>query len=125
MHALLHSVPSTLQQASTNPHLCWRLLDPHGQVWYVHKLQYVELHTKVFLTESLQQELGRCRMRILCTYLCHVIWKEICHCFPGLLTAGAVECGRNLAEWPHLKQILQLRAHLRSLDLILEPAGDF
>ena len=25
-------------------------------------------------------------------------WKEICHCFTGLLTAGAVECGRNLAE---------------------------
>ena len=25
-------------------------------------------------------------------------WKEICHCSTGLLTAGAVECGRNLAE---------------------------
>ena len=48
--------------------------------------------------ESLQQELGRCWMRILCTYLRHVIWKEICHCFAGLLPAGAVECGRNLAE---------------------------
>ena len=33
MHALLHSVPPTLQQATTNPHLCWRLLDTHGQVW--------------------------------------------------------------------------------------------
>ena len=31
--ALLHSVPPTLQQATTNPHLCWRLLDTHGQVW--------------------------------------------------------------------------------------------
>ena len=25
MHALLHSVPPTLQQATTDPHLCWRL----------------------------------------------------------------------------------------------------
>ena len=33
MHALLHSVPPTLQQATTDPHLCQRLLDPQGQVW--------------------------------------------------------------------------------------------
>ena len=32
-HARLHSVPPTLQQATTNPHLCRRLLDTHGQVW--------------------------------------------------------------------------------------------
>ena len=31
--ALLHSVPPTLQQATADPHLCWRLLDIHGQVW--------------------------------------------------------------------------------------------
>ena len=28
-----HSVPPTLQQATTNPRLCWRLLDTHRQVW--------------------------------------------------------------------------------------------
>ena len=33
MHTLLHSVPSTLQQATTDPHLHWRLLDTHRQVW--------------------------------------------------------------------------------------------
>ena len=33
MHTLLHSVPPTLQQATTDPHPCRRLLDPHGQVW--------------------------------------------------------------------------------------------
>ena len=33
MHALLHSVPPTLQQATTDPHLCWRLLNTAGQVW--------------------------------------------------------------------------------------------
>ena len=33
MHALLHSVPPTLQQATPNPHLCQRLLDTHRQAW--------------------------------------------------------------------------------------------
>ena len=33
MHVLLHSVPPTLQQATSNPCLRWRLLDIHRQVW--------------------------------------------------------------------------------------------
>ena len=33
MHVLLHSLPLTLQQATANPHLCWRLLDTPEQVW--------------------------------------------------------------------------------------------
>ena len=33
MHVLLHSVPPALQQATTDPRLCWRLLDTHRQVW--------------------------------------------------------------------------------------------
>ena len=33
MNVLLHSVPPTLQQATTNPCLYWRLLDTHRQVW--------------------------------------------------------------------------------------------
>ena len=33
MHALLHSVPLTLQQATADPHLHQRLLDTHRQVW--------------------------------------------------------------------------------------------
>ena len=32
-HALLHSVSPTLQQATIDPCLCWRLLDTHRQVW--------------------------------------------------------------------------------------------
>ena len=32
-HALLHSVPLTLQQATANQHLCRRPLDTHRQVW--------------------------------------------------------------------------------------------
>ena len=34
MHALMHSVPPALQQATSNPHLHCRLLDPHGWVWF-------------------------------------------------------------------------------------------
>ena len=33
MHALPYSVPLTLQQATSGPYLCQRLLDTHGQVW--------------------------------------------------------------------------------------------
>ena len=33
MHVLLYSLPPTLQQATTDPHLCWRFLDILGQVW--------------------------------------------------------------------------------------------
>ena len=33
MHVLLHPGPPTLQQATTDPHLRWRLLDTHRQIW--------------------------------------------------------------------------------------------
>ena len=33
MRALLHLVPLTLQQASTDACLCWRPMDTHWQVW--------------------------------------------------------------------------------------------
>ena len=33
MHTLLHSVPPTLEQATTDPCLCWRFLDTQEQVW--------------------------------------------------------------------------------------------
>ena len=33
MHVLLHSVPPALPRATTDPHLHWRLLDTHRQVW--------------------------------------------------------------------------------------------
>ena len=33
MYVLLHSVIPVLQQATTDPHPCWRLLDTPGQVW--------------------------------------------------------------------------------------------
>ena len=33
VHKLPHSMPLTLQQATSNPHLPWRLLDTYRQVW--------------------------------------------------------------------------------------------
>ena len=33
MHAWLHSVPLTLSQATSDPHLHWRLLDTHRHIW--------------------------------------------------------------------------------------------
>ena len=33
MQTLLHSVPSSLQQATADPRLHWKLLDTHGKVW--------------------------------------------------------------------------------------------
>ena len=32
METLPHSVPLTLQQATANPHVCWRLLNTHRKV---------------------------------------------------------------------------------------------
>ena len=34
MHVLLYSVPPIQQQATTDPHLHWRLLDTHRKVWF-------------------------------------------------------------------------------------------
>ena len=33
MYTLLHSVPPTLQQATADSHLPWRLLATHGHIW--------------------------------------------------------------------------------------------
>ena len=33
VHVQLHSVPPILQQATTDPHLHWRLLDTPGHIW--------------------------------------------------------------------------------------------
>jgi len=51
-----------------------------------------------------------------------VIASLACSLQVQLSVAGTLQ---SVLPWLHLKQILQLRAHLRSLDLILEPAGNF
>ena len=47
MHALLHSVPPTLKQATTDPYLPWRLLGIHRQVWV--SLLWVLVYTMLCL----------------------------------------------------------------------------
>ena len=104
MHALLHSLPPTLQQAAANPHLPRRLLDTHGQVgvsllWglysfllgpHVHKILFVP--SKSLFPQScvssgssmegvngnLLQE-GLCHTQIYCT-------QSSCPCSSPLLT---------------------------------------
>ena len=54
MHALLHSVPLTLKQATADPRLCQRLLDTHRQVWSVSRgapapFSWVLVHRVLFL----------------------------------------------------------------------------
>ena len=53
LHALLDSVPRSLQQATANPCLHWRLLDTHGQVWVslfgvTAPFSWVLVHTRFF-----------------------------------------------------------------------------
>ena len=43
MYRLLRSVLPTLQQATADPRLCWRLLDIHRQVWVSLSIQQWEL----------------------------------------------------------------------------------
>ena len=93
MHALLHTVPPSLQQATSNPHLRWRLLDTHRQVWVsllwghcslllgpgVHKVLFVPVHSSVSfpvlrkfwwlygrVNGDLLQE-GLCHTQVCCT----------------------------------------------------------
>ena len=54
MYALLQAVPPTLQQATTNPLLCRRLLDSHGQAWVSScgvsaSFSWVLVHPRFFL----------------------------------------------------------------------------
>ena len=61
MHAPLHSVPPTLQQATVDLLLCQGLLDNHGQVWSVScgvtaPFSWVLVHTRFHL--SLQESVS-------------------------------------------------------------------
>ena len=64
MQALLHSVPPTLQQATTDPHLCWRLLGKSGSVscGATAPFPWVLVHTRFYLC------LRRVYFPVLCTF---------------------------------------------------------
>ena len=70
VRALSRLMPLTLQQATTNPRLCWRLLDSHGKVWSVScrvtaPLSWVLVHTRFCL----------CPSRIYFPVLCKFWWS--------------------------------------------------
>ena len=101
MHALLHSVPTTLQQATADPRLRQRLLDTHGQVWvsflwsHCSFLLGPDVHKVVCaLQESVSPVLSKfCKLYggvngdLLQEGLCHI---QVC------CTQGAHPCGRPL-----------------------------
>ena len=86
MLALLHSVPPTLQQATTNPHLCWRPLDTHRQVWVsllwghcsfllgpsVHKVLFVPSKSVSPVLRKFWQLYGGVNGNLLQEGLCHI-----------------------------------------------------
>ena len=103
MHVLLHSVPPTQQQATTDPHLCWRLLDSHGKVWSVScrvtaPLSWVLVHTRFCLCPSriyfpvlckFRQLYGEVNGNLLQEGLCHTqvcCTQSPCPCSSPLLT---------------------------------------
>ena len=107
-HAALHSVPPALQQATSNPHLCWRLLDSHGEVWSVScgvtaPLFWVLVHTRFYLCPSriyfpvlckFGQLCGEVNGNLLQEGLCHTqvcCTQSPCPCSSPLLTCTSQE----------------------------------
>ena len=95
MHVLLHSVPPTLQQATTNPRFRWRLLDTHRQVWgHCSCLLGPDAHGSVctlqeFISQSCQLY-GGVNGDLLQEGLCHT---QVC------CTQSPCPCSRPLLTW--------------------------
>ena len=68
MHTVLYSVPPTLQQATAYPHLHWRLLDTHRQVW-------VSLVWSLLLSPGSQCTQGSVCARVYFPVLCK-FWQS-------------------------------------------------
>ena len=101
MHALPHSVPLTLQQATADPCLHWRLLDTHGQVWvsllwgHCSFLLGPGVHTVCLcLQESVSP--GLCKFWQLCGGVNGDLLQEgLCHT-QVCCTQSSCPCGRPL-----------------------------
>ena len=70
MHRLLHSVPPTLQQATADPRLLWRLLDTHGQVW----VSFLWGHCSFFLGPGAHKVLFVPSKNLFPQFLCKFWW---------------------------------------------------
>ena len=81
MHVLLQTVPPVLQQATADPHLCWRLPDTHRQVScgvtvpsslvLVHKVQLYPLRVYFPVLCKFWQLCGGVNGDLLQEDLCH------------------------------------------------------
>ena len=102
MHALLHSVPLSLQQATDNPCLRWRLLDTHGQVW----VSFLWGHCSYLLGPSVHKILFVPSKGSVSSVLCKFWWfyggvngdllqEHLCHT-QVRWTQSPCPCGRSL-----------------------------
>ena len=101
MHALLYSVSLTLQQATANPHLCWRHLDTPWQAWVsllgvTAPISWVQVHTSFCLCPQ------RVRFPSPVYVLAALLWVSgdllqggLCHA-QGCCTQSPWPCGRPL-----------------------------
>ena len=98
MSVLLHSVPPTLQQATTDPRLHWRLPDTHRQVW----VSFLWSHTS-FSCILVHTRFCLCPLRIYFPVLCKLwqlydgvngdLFQEgLCHT-QGCCTQNPCTCG--------------------------------
>ena len=118
MHLLLHSVPPTLQQATTNPCLRRRLVDTPGQVWVsllwghcsflldpgVHKVLFVPF-------KSLFPQFCVSSGRPYGGVIGHLLQEGLCHTqvcctqpYPGLLQLEPLPLWQSTAD-PYLHRI--------------------
>ena len=96
MHVLLHSVPPTLQQATTDPHLHQRLPDTHRQVscgvtvpfsWVlVHKVLLCPPRVYFPVLCKFWQLYSGVKSDLLQKDLCHTHTQSPCPCCSPLLT---------------------------------------
>ena len=102
MHTLLYSVPPTLQQATADPCLHWRLVDTHGQVWvsllwgHCSFLLGPGSYKVLFLPSKhlFWQLYGGVNSNLLQESLCHT--QVCCPCGRPLLTCTSTEDTQTL-----------------------------
>ena len=102
MQPLMHSPPLTLQQATADPCLCWRLPDTHRQVWVSLLWGPLLLSSGSWCTQGFVSALQESVSPVLCKF-----WRLYCgvncdHLQKGLCltqvccTQSPCPCGRSL-----------------------------
>ena len=102
MHALLHSLPLTLQQATTDPCLHQRLLDTHRQVWVSLLWDHCCFLSWVLVHSASECVLQESVSPVLCKFWwlygevnCDLLEESLCHT-QVCCTQSPCPCGRPL-----------------------------